>query len=76
MLYEDPNEDPQSDKRFHVELHFSPGAIGTFPEVDFPQGGGFRPASRPSSRGVRIYYLCIIGVFGLENYLTRMGRQR
>nr|XP_039247814.1 inositol hexakisphosphate and diphosphoinositol-pentakisphosphate kinase 2-like isoform X3 [Styela clava] len=51
MLYEDPNEDPSSEKRFHVELHFSPGARGTFPDVDFPQGGGFRPASRPSSRG-------------------------
>uniref|UniRef100_H2Z6C3 Inositol hexakisphosphate and diphosphoinositol-pentakisphosphate kinase n=1 Tax=Ciona savignyi TaxID=51511 RepID=H2Z6C3_CIOSA len=26
MLYEDPNEHPQSEKRFHIELHFSPGA--------------------------------------------------
>jgi hypothetical protein len=36
MLYEDPSEDEDSDKRFHVELHFSPGAYGCFdvpPEV-------------------------------------------
>ena len=26
MLYEDPKADPLSEKRFHVELHFSPGA--------------------------------------------------
>ena len=26
MLYEDPEADPLSDQRFHVELHFSPGA--------------------------------------------------
>ena len=30
MLYEDPNEEENSDKRFHVELHFSPGAYGYF----------------------------------------------
>lgn len=29
MLYEDPKADPLSDKRFHVELHFSPGAKTT-----------------------------------------------
>ena len=27
MLYEDPKADPQSDRRFHVEIHFSPGAM-------------------------------------------------
>uniref|UniRef100_H2Z6C4 Inositol hexakisphosphate and diphosphoinositol-pentakisphosphate kinase n=1 Tax=Ciona savignyi TaxID=51511 RepID=H2Z6C4_CIOSA len=45
MLYEDPNEHPQSEKRFHIELHFSPGAKGTEPDDSFPQGGGFRPSS-------------------------------
>uniref|UniRef100_H2Z6C2 Uncharacterized protein n=1 Tax=Ciona savignyi TaxID=51511 RepID=H2Z6C2_CIOSA len=50
MLYEDPNEHPQSEKRFHIELHFSPGAKGTEPDDSFPQGGGFRPSSRPPSR--------------------------
>nr|CAB3253040.1 inositol hexakisphosphate and diphosphoinositol-pentakisphosphate kinase 2 [Phallusia mammillata] len=50
MLYEDPNEDPQSEKRFHIELHFSAGAKGNQPEEDFPQGGGFRPGSKPPSR--------------------------
>jgi hypothetical protein len=36
MLYEDSSEEEDSDKRFHVELHFSPGAYGCFdvpPEV-------------------------------------------
>lgn len=39
MLYEDPNEKENSDKRFHVELHFSPGAYGYFDalaEVFYP----------------------------------------
>ena len=26
MLYEDPKADPQSEHRYHVEMHFSPGA--------------------------------------------------
>ena len=37
MLYEDSSEEENSEKRFHVELHFSPGAYGFFdvlPEVN------------------------------------------
>ncbi|CAF0824579.1 unnamed protein product [Brachionus calyciflorus] len=30
MLYEDPSVDADSDKRFHVELHFSPGSYADF----------------------------------------------
>ena len=30
MLYEDTSVDVDSDKRFHVELHFSPGAYADF----------------------------------------------
>ncbi|CAF0985676.1 unnamed protein product, partial [Didymodactylos carnosus] len=30
MLYEDPSEDNTSERRFHVELHFSPGAFACF----------------------------------------------
>lgn len=30
MLYEDSSEEIDSEKRFHVELHFSPGAYGCF----------------------------------------------
>jgi hypothetical protein len=40
MLYEDSSEEEDSDKRFHVELHFSPGAYGCFdvpPEVFDPK---------------------------------------
>jgi inositol hexakisphosphate/diphosphoinositol-pentakisphosphate kinase len=38
MLYEDSSEEEGSERRFHVELHFSPGAYGCFdvlPEVKF-----------------------------------------
>ncbi|CAF1415253.1 unnamed protein product [Rotaria sordida] len=37
MLYEDSSEEEDSERRFHVELHFSPGAYGCFdvlPEID------------------------------------------
>ena len=30
MLYEDTSVDENSDKRFHVELHFSPGSYAEF----------------------------------------------
>ncbi|KAG5834155.1 hypothetical protein ANANG_G00258420 [Anguilla anguilla] len=41
MLYEDPNKE-----RFHVELHFSPGAKGCEDDRNLPSGFGYRPASR------------------------------
>ncbi|KAK2823587.1 hypothetical protein Q7C36_020187 [Tachysurus vachellii] len=46
MLYEDPNKDPTSEERFHVELHFSPGAKGCEEDKNLPSGFGYRPASR------------------------------
>ncbi|XP_035246656.1 inositol hexakisphosphate and diphosphoinositol-pentakisphosphate kinase 2 isoform X4 [Anguilla anguilla] len=46
MLYEDPNKDPSSEERFHVELHFSPGAKGCEDDRNLPSGFGYRPASR------------------------------
>ncbi|XP_045142363.1 inositol hexakisphosphate and diphosphoinositol-pentakisphosphate kinase 1 isoform X5 [Echinops telfairi] len=45
MLYEDNTRDPFSEERFHVELHFSPGAKGVEEEGSAPTGYGFRPAS-------------------------------
>uniref|UniRef100_A0A669D3T9 Inositol hexakisphosphate and diphosphoinositol-pentakisphosphate kinase n=1 Tax=Oreochromis niloticus TaxID=8128 RepID=A0A669D3T9_ORENI len=46
MLYEDNNkQDPSSEERFHVELHFSPGVKGCEDEETIPLGFGFRPAS-------------------------------
>uniref|UniRef100_A0A8C7NK85 Inositol hexakisphosphate and diphosphoinositol-pentakisphosphate kinase n=1 Tax=Oncorhynchus mykiss TaxID=8022 RepID=A0A8C7NK85_ONCMY len=48
MLYEDPNKDPSSEERFHVELHFSPGAKGCEDDKNLPSGFGYRPASRES----------------------------
>ncbi|XP_019519573.1 PREDICTED: inositol hexakisphosphate and diphosphoinositol-pentakisphosphate kinase 2 isoform X10 [Hipposideros armiger] len=48
MLYEDPNKDLTSEERFHVELHFSPGAKGCEEDKNLPSGYGYRPASRES----------------------------
>ncbi|XP_013014040.1 inositol hexakisphosphate and diphosphoinositol-pentakisphosphate kinase 1 isoform X4 [Cavia porcellus] len=45
MLYEDNTQDPLSEERFHVELHFSPGVKGVEEEGSAPTGCGFRPAS-------------------------------
>ncbi|KAM7157313.1 inositol hexakisphosphate and diphosphoinositol-pentakisphosphate kinase 1 isoform 16-T22 [Molossus nigricans] len=45
MLYEDNTQDPLSEERFHVELHFSPGVKGVEEEGSAPAGYGFRPAS-------------------------------
>jgi len=50
MLYEDPKQEAHSEKRFHIELHFSPGAKGVQAEESFPQGSGYRPSSQPPSR--------------------------
>lgn len=41
MLYEDPNKELTSEKRFHVELHFSPGALPCVP-TDIVPGLGYR----------------------------------
>uniref|UniRef100_A0A8C5FCF7 Inositol hexakisphosphate and diphosphoinositol-pentakisphosphate kinase n=1 Tax=Gadus morhua TaxID=8049 RepID=A0A8C5FCF7_GADMO len=49
MLYEDPNKDPSSEERFHVELHFSPGAKGCEEDKNLPAGFGYRPASREAT---------------------------
>ncbi|KAM6303903.1 inositol hexakisphosphate and diphosphoinositol-pentakisphosphate kinase 2 isoform 3-T6 [Podargus strigoides] len=45
MLYEDPNKELSSEERFHVELHFSPGAKGCEEDKNLPAGYGYRPAS-------------------------------
>ena len=60
MLYENPNKDPHSDDRFHIELHFSPGAKGNQQDEDFPQGGGFRPNSQPPSRAVSCTFFFLV----------------
>lgn len=38
-------QEPTSEERFHVELHFSPGVKGCEDEENVPLGFGFRPAS-------------------------------
>lgn len=38
-------QDPSSEERFHVELHFSPGVKGCEEDGSAPAGSGFRPAS-------------------------------
>uniref|UniRef100_A0ACB8EQL5 Inositol hexakisphosphate and diphosphoinositol-pentakisphosphate kinase 2 n=1 Tax=Sphaerodactylus townsendi TaxID=933632 RepID=A0ACB8EQL5_9SAUR len=57
MLYEDPNKELSSEERFHVELHFSPGAKGCEEDKNLPSGFGYRPASREndgSKKSLRI----------------------
>ncbi|XP_071942170.1 inositol hexakisphosphate and diphosphoinositol-pentakisphosphate kinase 2-like isoform X2 [Antedon mediterranea] len=44
MLYEDPKKDPTSEDKFHVELHFSPGARGLEDNFDVPESCGYRPS--------------------------------
>lgn len=39
-------QDLSSEERFHVELHFSPGAKGCEEDKNLPSGYGYRPASR------------------------------
>ncbi|XP_078070833.1 inositol hexakisphosphate and diphosphoinositol-pentakisphosphate kinase 2 isoform X3 [Mustelus asterias] len=55
MLYEDPNKDPSSEERFHVELHFSPGAKGCEEDKNLPSGFGYRPASRENDNGSKAF---------------------
>ncbi|XP_033125295.1 inositol hexakisphosphate and diphosphoinositol-pentakisphosphate kinase 2-like isoform X2 [Anneissia japonica] len=52
MLYEDPKKDPSSEDRFHVELHFSPGARGYEDNFEVPESCGFRPSYSRSKAAV------------------------
>lgn len=45
MLYEDPTKPVNSEERFHIELHFSPG-VNCCVQKNLPPGPGFRPHSR------------------------------
>ncbi|OQV16333.1 Inositol hexakisphosphate and diphosphoinositol-pentakisphosphate kinase [Hypsibius exemplaris] len=40
MMYEDPKKDINSDDRFHIELHFSPGMLLRSDDLE-PEGPGF-----------------------------------
>lgn len=46
-------QDPSSEERFHVELHFSPGAKGCEEDKNLPSGFGYRPASREVREAAR-----------------------
>ncbi|XP_043833154.1 inositol hexakisphosphate and diphosphoinositol-pentakisphosphate kinase 2 isoform X3 [Dromiciops gliroides] len=58
MLYEDPNKDLSSEERFHVELHFSPGAKGCEEDKNLPSGYGYRPASRENEDKTKFCKKC------------------
>ncbi|CAH8634176.1 unnamed protein product [Schistosoma mattheei] len=51
MIYEDPTVEPKTEKRFHVELHFSPGAFALC--HDLPEGSGFRSGKLVSEHLVK-----------------------
>ncbi|XP_064645286.1 inositol hexakisphosphate and diphosphoinositol-pentakisphosphate kinase 2-like isoform X19 [Lineus longissimus] len=42
MMYEDPTKEPTSEERFHVELHFSPGAQTCETDMNYPILCGYR----------------------------------
>ncbi|KAL5019491.1 hypothetical protein ScPMuIL_002383 [Solemya velum] len=49
MMFEDPSKPPTSDERFHIELHFSPGAYTCCDtNVVYPRGTGWRTQSNRS----------------------------
>jgi hypothetical protein len=47
MLYEDTSVDPDSEKRFHIELHFSPGACDYFDESNDAEKNSTIPEEQP-----------------------------
>ncbi|XP_021366365.1 uncharacterized protein LOC110458782 [Mizuhopecten yessoensis] len=51
MMFEDPSKEVTSDERFHVELHFSPGAYTCGEKIlDFPVGRGYHTLSKKEKR--------------------------
>ncbi|XP_033730815.1 inositol hexakisphosphate and diphosphoinositol-pentakisphosphate kinase-like, partial [Pecten maximus] len=51
MMFEDPSKEISSDERFHVELHFSPGAYTCGEKIlDFPVGRGYQSLSKKEKR--------------------------
>ncbi|XP_060080823.1 inositol hexakisphosphate and diphosphoinositol-pentakisphosphate kinase 2-like isoform X2 [Ylistrum balloti] len=51
MMFEDPSKEISSDERFHVELHFSPGAYTCGEKIlDFPVGRGYHTLSKKEKR--------------------------
>lgn len=47
MMFEDPNKDPMSPERYHIELHFSPGAYTCCDtKRSLPQGHGYRTLTK------------------------------
>ncbi|XP_075677724.1 inositol hexakisphosphate and diphosphoinositol-pentakisphosphate kinase 2 isoform X4 [Dermatophagoides pteronyssinus] len=54
MLYEDQTKNPQSDDRFHVELHFSPGVVCCLNQKNLPKGPGFRTQTGSRSTQTKV----------------------
>lgn len=49
-------QEPQSDERFHVELHFSPGAYCAGQNKEYPAGRGYRPQHGEKKQEVEFIY--------------------
>ena len=45
-------QDPASDERFHVELHFSPGAYTVGQDMKDPAGPGFKSQMKEHEKKV------------------------
>ncbi|KAK7469720.1 hypothetical protein BaRGS_00036251 [Batillaria attramentaria] len=50
MLFEDPSKPTDSDERYHMELHFSPGAYTSCDEPTEPLRMGYRPKHCPPTQ--------------------------
>lgn len=57
------SQDPSSEERFHVELHFSPGVKGCEEDRNVPTGFGFRPASAEVSTLPGHRLPCLLGMW-------------
>uniref|UniRef100_A0A915JQ76 Uncharacterized protein n=1 Tax=Romanomermis culicivorax TaxID=13658 RepID=A0A915JQ76_ROMCU len=64
MLYEDTSKDQGSEQRFHVELHFSPGALPCIQTTHVP-GLGYRPKSSETGESFALNLSAI-------NYLNKL----
>ncbi|XP_055955750.1 inositol hexakisphosphate and diphosphoinositol-pentakisphosphate kinase 2 isoform X5 [Patella vulgata] len=51
MMFEDPSKDPTSEERYHMELHFSPGAYTSCDtSLTSPRGMGYRPKPKTDKK--------------------------
>ncbi|XP_046549232.1 inositol hexakisphosphate and diphosphoinositol-pentakisphosphate kinase 2-like isoform X7 [Haliotis rubra] len=69
MMFEDPSKDPNSDERFHMELHFSPGAYTCCDTSLAPSCSmGYRPNPKSDKKEKGFVEGSIKGSASWQNY--------